>query len=80
MGVEVRLVGAGVVAAPRPGRAGPHEWGRRRRTRGLARGGGGGSARRLGLDPHGARRALVAARGTGHVRACATKDRPGVPK
>ena len=66
--VEVRSVGAGpVVAAPRLGRVGPHE----SRPRGLARGSGGNAARRLGLDPHGAHRARVAARGTGHVRACA---------
>ncbi len=80
VGVEVRSVGAGhVVAAPRAGRVGAHERERRRRTRNLARGGDRGAARRLGLDPRGARRALVAARGTGHVRACATKYRMGVP-
>ncbi len=66
--VEPRIVVGGVVvAAPREARVGLHE----RRIRGLARGGRGGAARRLGLDPRGARRARVAARGTGHVRACA---------
>jgi hypothetical protein len=66
--VEPRIVAAGgVVAALRKGRHRLHE----SRPLGLARGGGGGAARRLGLDPHRARRALVAARGTGHVRTCA---------
>ncbi len=73
--VEERIVGAGVVAAPREGRLGLHEREPRRSTRGLARGGSGGAARRLGLDPHGARRARVAAPVTGHVRACARRHR-----
>jgi hypothetical protein len=68
--VEGRNVGADVVAAPRGGRGSHHE----RRIRGLARGGGGGAARRLGLDAHGARRALVAAGGAGDVRTCADID------
>jgi hypothetical protein len=71
VGVEVRSVAAGVVAAPRVGRAGLHA------SKGLARGGHGGAARRLGHDPRGARRALVAARGTGHVRACSRQHRHG---
>jgi hypothetical protein len=74
--VEVRIVVAGeVVAAPRVVRGGLHE----RRPRGLARGGHRGAARRLGLDPHGARRALVAAVGTGDVRACARQHRHAPP-
>ncbi len=69
--VEVCIVvSRDVVAAPRVVSVGLHEW-ERRRPHDLARGGGGGAARRLGLDSHGARRALVAARGTGHVRTCA---------
>jgi hypothetical protein len=68
IGVEKRnIVVACVEAAPRPGSPGPHE----RRTLGLARGGHCATARLLGLDPHGSRRALVGARGTGHVRTCA---------
>ncbi len=69
VGVEPRIVGAsGVVAAPRHGRAGPHG------SKQFARSGDGGAARCLGLDPHGARRAVVAAIGTGHVRACAVSE------
>ncbi len=75
MRVEVRLVGADVVAAARVGRVGLHE----RRPHKLPRSGQGGAARRLSLDPRGARRALVAAGGAGHVRACAPKDRPETP-
>jgi hypothetical protein len=73
VGVEVRIAAdaGGEVAAPRGFRVGLHEG----RPRGLARGSGGGAARRLGLDPHGARRAHVAVRGTGHVRACARQHR-----
>jgi hypothetical protein len=68
VGVEVRIRVVGArVAAPRVVSVDLHEI----RPRGLARGGGRGAARRLGLDPHGARRALVAATGTGDVRACA---------
>ena len=68
--VEPRIaVGGEVVAAPRGGRAGHHG------SKRLARGGSGGAARRLGHDPHGARRAHVAARGAGHVRACAPQHR-----
>jgi hypothetical protein len=74
-GVEVRSVAAVVVAAPRAASVGLHE----REPRGLARGGGRGTACRLGLDPHGARRARVAARGTGHVRTCARQHRTRGP-
>jgi hypothetical protein len=66
VGVEVRIVG-GEVAAPREVRVELLE----SQRHGHARGNGGGAARRLGHDPHGARRALVAARGTGQIRACA---------
>jgi hypothetical protein len=68
VGVEVRSVGDnGVVTAPRGDRRGHPK----RRPRCLAHDGHRGAARRLGLDPRGARRAHVAAGGTGHVRACA---------
>jgi hypothetical protein len=71
VGVEVRIAVPGVVvAAPRVVSGGLHEI----RPRGLARGGHRGAARRLGLDPRGARRARVAAIGTGHVRACARQQ------
>jgi hypothetical protein len=77
VGIEVRFVGAGVVvAALREIRSRLPE----RRIRGLSRGGGGGAARRLGRDPHGARRALVAARISGHVRACARQHRTRGPR
>jgi hypothetical protein len=72
--VEVRIVDAGaVVAAPRVVRVGLHE------IKGLARGGRRGAARRLGRDPHGARRARVAAGVTGHVRTCARQHRTRDP-
>jgi hypothetical protein len=70
--VEVRI-DVEVEAAPRVPGVLVH------RRHGLARGGRGGAARRLGLDPHGARRALVAAVGTGHVRACARRHRTARP-
>jgi hypothetical protein len=77
VGVEVRSVGdSGVVAAPRgDGRSHPE-----RRPRGLARGGGGGAASRIGLDPHGARRTIVAVHGTGHVRACGRQHATQQPR
>jgi hypothetical protein len=70
VGVEVCIADDGVVAAPRVGRVALHEW-ERTRGSGLSREGGRGAALRLGSDPHGARRALIAARSTGDVCPCA---------
>ena len=73
VGVEVRTAAAGVeVAAPRVVRPGPHGAER------LARGKGCDAARRLGHDPPGARRALVARRVAEQIRTC--KDKPQQPK
>ncbi len=78
VGVEVHRGGYDdVIAAPRVARVGLQK----RRPHALARcGGGGGAARRLGLDPRGARRALVDARGAGHVRTCAGHHRTRGPR
>jgi hypothetical protein len=71
VGVEVHSA-ASVAAAPWHGRPGGHGAER------LARGKGCDAARRLGLDPHGARRALVARRVAEQIRTC--KDKPQQPK
>ena len=71
VGIEPRVAVGGdapQVAAPWIVRVSPHEF---RRSHGLAHSHGRDAARRLGLDPRGARRALVAALGAGHVRTCA---------
>ena len=65
--VEVRIAAVPEVAAPREVRQGLGE----KRPPSKAFRGHRGAARHQGLDPHGARRALVAARFTRHVRACA---------
>ncbi len=57
VGIEGRNVGGGAVdAAPRVGGGVQNE----RRSQRLACGGSSGAARRLGLDPHGARKAFIA--------------------
>ena len=80
VGIEPRVAVGGdapQVAAPWVVRVSPHEI---RRSHGLAHSHGRDAARRLGLDPRGARRALVAADGAGHVRACTRRRNTSGPR
>ena len=72
-GVEVHLIGVSVMdeAAPRREIWFVHNFELQLEKSPLARRGHRGAARRLGVDPHEASRALVAPRGTVRVRTCA---------